>query len=977
LGWFLLSSGATDEAQTLLTSSIGRHPNHAPLHWYLGLIHLQAQRMEEASEALLTAVTFDPLLDEAAVSLAWALGDLGRFEEAEHYSRQALAIKHQPDRIAQLGWLLLSQQSWAEAALQLANALSMIPTHVDARCQLATALQNMDRNDEALRTLSDGLVATPNESKLLHLYIRQLVALDRQGEAQAAVRDLLVLAPDDLASHILAAVVLNKCGDLEAASTHAERAVAQDDKSLEALQTLAEVRIRQDRLDEAASALQTAIELEPVCIGDNLRQLGWLRIKQGKFDDATAAFKSAVIARREDSSSWYGLAKALHAEQQLLGALEAIQHALPLSKPSVDALVLHGQILADLGPSSWDEAVLHLTNALVIQPDRTDIRSHLIAALRRFDRESEALKILSDGLLLSPTSADLLREKIQLLLSQDKTKAARTTCHTLLKLQGKSGMGWYLLALILLQQKRHGVALRALARACRCEPNWSDPWLQTGWIALELGDTCTARDAVARALNLTPKTIGSHILAAMVNAKCGNLAVASTHAEMAVGGSPRLAAAWLALAQVRADQGNLEEAEEALHTALACDSKNTNEAYQKLGWIYVSELRYHDAVTAFTAAVENSAKDAEGWYGLAEANRAAERFPEAMRAINQTVGLRRDWKDALRLRNQIIGEQVNLQMQEHLLNFKVPPKFLPQTAIQAPGGTGAQYEYALCSFCTTSHLPLLRTMAASVREHSAGKIYLLIIDSDDAALVPSGTTSVRMDDVIDATVWQEMVSRYNILELCCTLKPFLMRYVARISNSPVVYLDADTYAMQTLNPALPESPNFSVFLTPHLLSPIPRERHVEEIGMLRVGIYNAGLVAVGTDSDALRFLDWWADRVRHYCYEAPEQGIFTDQKWLDLVPSFFQNVRFSRDIGLNVGPWRVSSESDFSESATGQFTFCGAPVRLMHMSRFNPAKPNLLSICLPNAAVTDSVLGRFLRSYSLKVIANRQPLKRT
>jgi len=147
--------------------------------------------------------------------------------------------------------------------------------------------------------------------------------------------------------------------------------------------------------------------------------------------------------------------------------------------------------------------------------------------------------------------------------------------------------------------------------------------------------------------------------------------------------------------------------------------------------------------------------------------------------------------------------------------------------------------------------------------------------------------------------------------------------------------------------------------------------------MLRVGIYNAGLVAVGTDSDALRFLDWWADRVRLYCYEAPEQGIFTDQKWLDLVPSFFQNVRFSRDIGLNVGPWRVSSESDFSESATGQFTFCGAPVRLMHMSRFNPAKPNLLSICLPNAAVTDSVLGRFLRSYSLKVIANRQPLKRT
>ena len=123
LGWFLLSAGSLDEAEALLVSCIGRYPEYAPLHWYLGLLHLQQKHPEEASQALLAAVTFDPALDEAAVSLAWVLGDLGRFREAEHFARQALARKQQPDRVAQLGWFLLAQENWDAAATQLAHAL--------------------------------------------------------------------------------------------------------------------------------------------------------------------------------------------------------------------------------------------------------------------------------------------------------------------------------------------------------------------------------------------------------------------------------------------------------------------------------------------------------------------------------------------------------------------------------------------------------------------------------------------------------------------------------------------------------------------------------------------------------------------------------------------------------------------------------------------------------------------------------------
>lgn len=131
-----------------------------------------------------------------------------------------------------------------------------------------------------------------------------------------------------------------------------------------------------------------------------------------------------------------------------------------------------------------------------------------------------------------------------------------------------------------------------------------------------------------------------------------------------------------------------------------------------------------------------------------------------------------------------------------------------------------------------------------------------------------------------------------------------------------------------------------MFLTPHLLYPFSGELHAEEIGMLCVGVYNGGMIGVGLGSDGIRFLDWWMDRVSRYAYDSREQGVFTDQKWLDLVPCFFKDVQISRSSGLNLGHWRVCSEKDFALNADGKLTFCGEPVTLMHMSGFKSSRPN-------------------------------------
>ena len=738
LGWFLLSAGAFEEARSVLESALQHRYDHAPLHWYLGVLHFHEKRHEEARQELSIAVSLDPQLDDAAATLSWVLVELHRFEDAGRYAQQALKIKTSPQRMAQLGWILLCLDDVNEAAVHLAQALSREPQSTETRCHLATALQRMGKVNEALQVVADGLVHSPDASNLL----------------------------------------------------------------------------------------------------------------------------------------------------------------------------------------------CHQTEILL------DLR---------------------------------------------RTSEARTACHRLLRQQACEGTSWYLFAKVLVQRGRPGLAARALARAGRLTPEQPDLWLKIGWAALESDNLPIARKAAERVLSLAPQESTSDILVALVMQTVGDLQAASEHAERAVTRDQQCAPAWRALAQIRTRQDRLDEAENALQVALNLDPGDTSDAHRQLGWIYLTERRYDDAAAAFRAALENDAKSAPAWYGLAETYRAHGKYADALRAIREALRLRDDQRD-LTLRGQIIHEQIYhfLNRKWSALNGARQPQTVRQVEPDHPTATVAnltnaevQYDYVICSLSTKSHVPLMNTLAKSVQRHFQGRIYLLVVDSDDPDLVPEGTTLVRLSDVIETAVWQEMASRYNILELCCALKSYLMRFLAKTVGRPIIYLDADTYLLAPLTPLLPKTPDFSVLLTPHLFTPLPGDSHAEEIGMLKVGVYNGGMVGVGLGEDGIRFLDWWLDRVTRYGYDSREHGVFTDQKWLDLVPCFFRSVHVSQAIGLNVGHWRVCSERDFDEDSKGNLQFCGEMVTHMHMSGFKSNRPDLLAQHIRPPLIQDSPLGKFLQRYAFEVLENR------
>lgn len=219
---------------------------------------------------------------------------------------------------------------------------------------------------------------------------------------------------------------------------------------------------------------------------------------------------------------------------------------------------------------------------------------------------------------------------------------------------------------------------------------------------------------------------------------------------------------------------------------------------------------------------------------------------------------------------------------------------------------------------------------------------MLIVDSIDGLIDPANEpfdllspSDLEIDDFAAMSV------RYDVTELCCALKPSVLRFALRTSE-PAVYLDSDVrlYApLEGLDEALEDHP---FLLTPHLLEALDDDgREPDELSILQAGSFNLGFAAARATSEVDALLRWWSARLRVGSRLDPSRGMVFDQRWADLMPGMFEAVGRWRDPGVNAGFWRVAS-SRF-ERAGGRVTVDGRPLRSFHFTGFDPEQRERLS----------------------------------
>lgn len=155
----------------------------------------------------------------------------------------------------------------------------------------------------------------------------------------------------------------------------------------------------------------------------------------------------------------------------------------------------------------------------------------------------------------------------------------------------------------------------------------------------------------------------------------------------------------------------------------------------------------------------------------------------------------------------------------------------------------------------------------------------------------------------------EMAYKYDITEFCTSVKPFFIAYLFEKYNyDKIIYLDPDIYVFDSLIDIFNKLDFFSVVLTPHIIfnsgiETITQPDISVERGLLGSGVFNLGFVAFNSSFDSKQILLWWKDRLINNCYNDRNTYLYTDQKWMDLLPCLFDKICILRDPRFNIAWW--------------------------------------------------------------------------
>jgi hypothetical protein len=252
---------------------------------------------------------------------------------------------------------------------------------------------------------------------------------------------------------------------------------------------------------------------------------------------------------------------------------------------------------------------------------------------------------------------------------------------------------------------------------------------------------------------------------------------------------------------------------------------------------------------------------------------------------------------------------------------------------------------AVCTIAAVNYLAQARTLMASLAEHQPDwERFVLLADRVDGAFEPSREDFelIAVDD-LPLPDFDRFAFRYSLLEFSTAVKPWLLESLFERGYDALIYLDPDIRVYSPLirvEQAL--AAGSSTVLTPHLTQPLrPDDRRPNETDILRAGTYNLGFLGLRECDDSHHFLGWWQRKNEFDCAVDFAKGVFVDQRWIDLVPGFYENVAVLRDPGYNVAYWNLQHR--FLRNHPDGWRVNDSPLAFFHWSGLDASAPESLS----------------------------------
>jgi len=236
---------------------------------------------------------------------------------------------------------------------------------------------------------------------------------------------------------------------------------------------------------------------------------------------------------------------------------------------------------------------------------------------------------------------------------------------------------------------------------------------------------------------------------------------------------------------------------------------------------------------------------------------------------------------------------------------------------------------AACTVVARSTLPYARVLHDSLRRHHPDLPFIaLVIDADsDSEPFPI----VKLED-LGIPDLRRVRFAYSQQELTYASTPWLVGHLLERGWEGVAFFKQESLVTGDLTPQLSMLERHAILLTPHLIDPLAGDDRVaRELNILQSGVYNVGFLGVSAATQGREFVAWWRDRCLRHCVHDVTRGMHFEQRWLDLVPAYFDDYRIIDDPEFNVGHWNLPERT------------VSAATRFVRFSGFDPDRPDVVT----------------------------------
>jgi tetratricopeptide (TPR) repeat protein len=281
IGEALLQSGKTQEAKTFLQPAIEIDPTDAQAHYLLGEAHFQLRDFQAAKQSYARAAELQPKNKQAYYGLIKACGQLGQRDEVAKFSQKFQQLESAT---------IAADREFRERFDELEKIRGEVAvTCIDAGRLYATHDQ-LTKAEPLWKRACELDQDNPAGRKLLGtLYLGQR----KSGDALEQFKELARLEPGDPDHFQQLGFLEARLGNMSAAERNFKQMLKIAPKNAAGYRSLAKFYLNTKRQAVQAQRLATtAVELEPVA--DSYFVLGWSHAVNGRRDEAAAALQKAV-----------------------------------------------------------------------------------------------------------------------------------------------------------------------------------------------------------------------------------------------------------------------------------------------------------------------------------------------------------------------------------------------------------------------------------------------------------------------------------------------------------------------------------------------------------------------------------------------------------------------------------------------------------------------------------------------------------